>query len=144
MTPDELHQRLREAAWTLRRLQSDGPAGFKVAWPEPPAIDVFDEFNGLADWERDERMDEINRAKTSTHATPQQLDELDQVLRWVYQLDPRARYLVWAIACGRSYRVMGRELGLSHEGARQRYITACQAMLVNLSTALAAFQQRAS
>ena len=94
MDLDELRQRTKEAAYTLRRLpvpQRGLPGGFKVTWP-----DVVVDFWGAFGW-------------TSARApriipTPAEVSRLDEVLSWLHLLTRDQRLVLWARANNWTWR----------------------------------------
>lgn len=127
MTPEQLHEDLRIAAWVLSCQRSGLPAGYRAYWPEVPATDYWEVWSGLTAKERVERADDFNA--TPRAPTGQEIAILDSVLLLVYRLDGPQRVLVWAVVRGRSFRSLGKEMGLSHEGVRLRYKKACRLLM---------------
>ena len=119
MTPEQLHEDLRTAAWVLSCQRSGLPAGYRAYWPEIPVTGYWEVWSGLTARERVERADEFNA--TQRRPTGQEIAILDLVLEWVLPLSRCRRWLVWAVARGRSYRSIGRELRWSDKTVKRRY-----------------------
>lgn len=94
LTRDELRQRFREAAYTLRRLPMPRhglPASFKVSWP-----DIAYEWMAYG-W--------TPARAPRIPPSPVEIDRLDEVLGWVTQwLDRQQRVIIWARATGWTWR----------------------------------------
>ncbi len=111
ISADQVAAQLAEAGATLRALAVRGcaPGGYRTAWP---GFRLDPEGEPPAGGERDR----------SPQPMPAAISAMDQVLTWP-QLIPagrvRERRAVLARADGRSWRRIGAELGLSHEGARK-------------------------
>jgi len=113
ISAEQVAAQLAAAGATLRALAVHGcaPSGYRTTWPgfrldpegEPPA--------------GGERV-------RLPQPTPAAISAMDRVLIWS-QLIPagrvRERRVVLARADGRSWRRIGTELGLSHEGARKAH-----------------------
>ena len=122
MTPTELDQHLRCAAWTLAQQPDGRPGGYRVMWPGVPPDSFYAFWNGLTEKERAERREELNAVRA--HPTASQVGYLDTVLIMVYGLDRDTRWLVWAIASGKSLRWVGRQLGHDKNWIKRRYNSA--------------------
>jgi len=111
ISADQVAAQLAEAGATLRALAVHGcvPGGYHTAWP---GFRLDPEGEPPAGGERDR----------APQPTPGAITAMDRVLAWP-QLIPadrvRERRAVLARADGRSWRRIGAELGLSHEGARK-------------------------
>ena len=141
-TPEYVAERLREAAETLRQLpmpRGGYPASAGSAWPEPEP-DFWEKGNNLIDenWrslteeekierEKDRVEDAKRRNRTWVVHSRKRVAEMEEVLVWMYWIkDPRNRKIVWAVACGVSYRKVARKDGRSHETARRVWEQACE------------------
>jgi hypothetical protein len=111
ISADQVAAQLAVAGATLRALTvpSCNPGGYRTAWP---GFRLDPEGEPPAGGERDR----------APQPTPAAISAMDRVLIWP-QLIPagrvRERRAVLARADGRSWRRIGVELGLSHEGARK-------------------------
>ena len=93
MTRDELRQRMREAAYTLRRLPMPRrglPAGFRVAWP-----DVAYEWLAYG-W--------TPARAPRTRPSPGEVTRLDEMLNLLHLLTRDQRVVIWARAMGWTWR----------------------------------------
>lgn len=89
MTRDELRQRMREAAYTLKRLpmpKSGLPASFRVAWP-----DVAYEWLAYG-W--------TPARAPRTKPSPSEISRLDEMLNLLHLLTRDQRMILWARAMG--------------------------------------------
>jgi len=111
ISADQVATQLAGAGATLRALavHDCAPGGYRTAWP---GFRLDPEGEPPAGGERDQ----------PPQPTPGAITAMDRVLAWP-QLIPagrvRERRVVLARADGRSWRRIGAELGLSHEGARK-------------------------
>jgi hypothetical protein len=94
-TADDVRYRLIEAAATLRRLPLPPrslPAEVRAAWPDVVTSTL--EAYGYA----------APRRGRPPAPEPQAIRRLDETLGWLLWLDEEARRLVWARACGITWR----------------------------------------
>ena len=93
MDRDELRQRCREAAYTLRRLpmpRNGLPACFKTSWPDVA-------YEWLAYGWTPARAPRIP-------PSPHEISRLDEVLGWLHWLTRQQRVILWARARGWTWR----------------------------------------
>jgi hypothetical protein len=90
---DELRERMREAAYTLRRLpmpRHGQPADFRVHWPDVA-------YDWLAyGW--------VPARAPRIPPSPIEISRLDEVLGWMHWLTRDQRLVVWARATGWTWR----------------------------------------
>ena len=140
MTPAEIKERLREAADVLRRLPPErGPREFGSNWPDI----VRSTWGALWRWnptlQRWEREVPILKPSPPMGA---EIDRMEEVMTWIEMLGDSQeiqrlidlyshsektakgtvvmrRVVGWGFALGLSTRRIGRQIGRSHERARQ-------------------------
>ena len=109
MTRDELRQRMREAAWTLRRLpmpRNGLPADFKVGWPDVA-------YDWLAyGW--------LPTRSPRIPPTPDAIDRLDECLNWMHWLTRDQRVIIWARANAWTWRQLEALDELERDGHGRR------------------------
>jgi hypothetical protein len=113
MTIDELRDRMREAAYTLRRLplpKHGLPASFKVTWPDVA-------YEWLAYGWNPARAPRIP-------PTPLEIDRLDEALNWMHALTREQRMIVFARAMGWTWRKLEAldELERNGRGRTERHL----------------------
>ena len=135
--PQDVAERLRAAARTLRRLPMDiraTPAGFICTMPEL-VKDFWEMWNQLTAAEREvreERVRDINR--TRVIPTSQQITEMDEALAWLLWLkDPRNRQVAMGVARGHSYRRVSRFDGRDHKTIKVIWKGSCEQIAERLS-----------
>jgi hypothetical protein len=90
LTPQDVEERIAEAARVVRMLPAEGHKPYRSAMPEP----VRDRSDQLMAYG-------YNVTEVRIQATAQQIDRLDEVLGWVYEwLSTPERICVWAFAQG--------------------------------------------
>ncbi|GAB5471432.1 MAG: hypothetical protein Kilf2KO_44620 [Rhodospirillales bacterium] len=120
MTEDDIRQRLKEAARTLRALPGGRPAGYRSSMPDcqqrleemiaPGDLDFWAHFHRL----RAERIESWARIR---QPSCQEITRMDEALDWLYYvLQPKTRACVWSRAEGVPLRRAGQMLGLSKDG----------------------------
>lgn len=112
---DELRQRCREAAYTLRRLpmpKNGLPADFKVSWPDIA-------YEWLAYGWNPMRAPRIP-------PSPREISRLDEVLGWLHWLTREQRVILWARARGWTWRQIEAldEMEQDGHGRRERCLRA--------------------
>lgn len=109
---DDVIQRLREAADTLRRLGMRGlrPAAMKAGWPDV-ARSAWEAFNA----EAPEKTRVIRSAPS-----PALISRMDEAIRWLLWIERGTAVIVWAKASGVKWRTLEHRLGLSESTLRNR------------------------
>lgn len=64
-----------------------------------------------------------------------EIDQVDEALRWLFWIEGLAdRDLVWARACGQSWRRLAPRMGLSERGVRARHSRLILGLVLRLNT----------
>lgn len=124
--PQDVAERLREAAATLQRLpmpKNGRPGECRSIMPEP-LTDFWGMWNGLTAQEREERRRDFNR--TRIPATAEQIRRMDEALNWLMWLSERDRKAVMAKAGGASYRKISYFDHRNREHLRQVWARSCE------------------
>lgn len=113
MTPDEVFERLKEAAQTLRRVPTiKGPKGHGTHWPE---------------WLRDAKLAygydssqaELNERAMRIQASPEQIDKMDEALGWLQLIEKSKAQFIWARANNQRWGRIATRMGVSVGTARK-------------------------
>lgn len=120
--PEEIEQRLRSAAQTLRvlpRPKNGSPATMAAAWPDIVRR-VF----------HDAPKDLVMRAAVPPAAD---ITEMDEALQWLHLVNERERRILWARACKVSWRRLEDVDGSSHMTLRKVHREALIAIAAQLN-----------
>jgi hypothetical protein len=108
---DEIISRFAEAADTLRRIpfpKGGKPPDLRAIWP-----DTVDDW-----WIAYARHEPIERLAA---AQPGAIRRMDQTLHWLFWLTKDERKVVWARACGFSWRKIAALMGRPHMTVERRH-----------------------
>lgn len=106
-TVEQVASRLEQASATARRLPAVRVQGHFNAWPT-----ILREA-----WET---MAADDPPEQHFPPSPEAVDRMLEVMRWMLWLDPSARHLVWLRAAGTPWPVVCRKTGLSRTTAWRR------------------------
>lgn len=112
LTPNEIEDRMEEAARTLRRLPNPAgstPRGHKSSWPE-----YVQERNAYG----------YNEARIRVVPSARDIQEMEECLEWLGWLDPTDARIVWSRAEGMRWRQIGNRVGCVRQTAWRRWVAA--------------------
>ena len=114
-TPSLVEERLSEAAFVLKRLPAERRRGYFNVWP--PIV--------RSPWERLSQEEEPLRWGPPS---PQDVERMLEVMRWVQWLEVEQRHLVWMRAEHYEWDQIGRRMGCCRQTAWRRWRAALGAI----------------
>jgi hypothetical protein len=122
LTVDDIAARFQEAVDTARRLPPVRVQGYFNTWPQI----VRQRWEAFGAEER-----HIHRFPPS----PEAIDRMLEVMRWVHFLDVQQRHMVWMRAQGHCWRDISRRFGCDRSTAWRRWQRALEQVALQLISA---------
>lgn len=119
-TVESVANRFEEAACTARRLPPVRVQGYFNVWPAVVR----------SEWER---MSADERPRQHFQPSPQEVDAMLEVMRWVQWLELDQRHLVWMRAKHYGWREIGIRFGCCTKTAQRHWAQALQVVTVQLN-----------
>jgi hypothetical protein len=126
-SPEDVAERLEEAADTLRRMPREAPRGYKSCMPTP-LRESKDVWQNAVESGRFEDMAAHPGAPSSLA-----IDRMDEAMRWLSWLTAGDAKLLWARACGVPWKVLVFRMKASRMTLWRRWVGSLQDISLKLN-----------